>query len=84
LFVYGNNMLVLPRGTIIKEPHHISWPIKGGVNPFKQAVESYLWNPRFGGPSSHCAILFWALSHPFNDQIECILLCVPTDQSHIS
>jgi hypothetical protein len=24
------------------------------------------------------------LSHPFNDQIECILLCVPRDQSHIS
>jgi hypothetical protein len=24
------------------------------------------------------------LSHPFNDQMECILLCVPRDQSHIS
>jgi hypothetical protein len=24
------------------------------------------------------------LSHPFNDQIECILLCVPRDQTHIS
>jgi ribonuclease HI len=25
-----------------------------------------------------------AVSHPFNDQMECILLCVPRDQSHIS
>jgi hypothetical protein len=24
------------------------------------------------------------LSHPFNDQMECIPLCVPRDQSHIS
>jgi hypothetical protein len=24
------------------------------------------------------------MSHPFNDQMECILLCVPRDQSHIS
>jgi hypothetical protein len=24
------------------------------------------------------------LSHPFKDQMECILLCVPRDQSHIS
>jgi hypothetical protein len=24
------------------------------------------------------------LSHPFKNQVECILLCVPRDQSHIS
>jgi hypothetical protein len=24
------------------------------------------------------------VSHPFNDQMECIFLCVPRDQSHIS
>jgi hypothetical protein len=24
------------------------------------------------------------VSHPFNDQMECILLCMPRDQSHIS
>jgi hypothetical protein len=24
------------------------------------------------------------VSHPFNDQMECILLCVPRDKSHIS
>jgi hypothetical protein len=24
------------------------------------------------------------VSHPFNDQMECILLCVPRDQSHIN
>jgi hypothetical protein len=24
------------------------------------------------------------VSHPFKDQMECILLCVPRDQSHIS
>jgi hypothetical protein len=39
--------------------------------------------PRQGSrPSSPYALR--RMSHPFNDQMECILLCVPRDQSHIS
>jgi hypothetical protein len=29
-------------------------------------------------------IIAYAMSHPFNDQMECIPLCAPRDQSHIS
>jgi hypothetical protein len=29
-------------------------------------------------------VLVRSVSHPFNDQMECIPLCVPRDQSHIS
>jgi hypothetical protein len=29
-------------------------------------------------------VVLEGVSHPFKDQMECILLCVPRDQSHIS
>ena len=40
-------MLVLPKGTIVNEPHHAQWPIKGGSEPYvkREVVKCYLWNP---------------------------------------